>query len=216
MSDYIYDLIDAGENQMLDFKFCITDSRKIARTLVSFANTDGGTLLLGVKDNGKIAGVRSDEEYYMIEAAAQMYSKPEIVFNTRTWTVQGKTVMEVKVAKSENPPHFAQNEEGKWLAYIRVADQNILANKVMLEVWKRSKLERPVRLKLSKEEDSLLKYLKDHDHITLSAFSKIAFIPRLHAEKILVDYILVGIINIHFTEKGAQYSLNPEYDPEKL
>lgn len=47
---------------MLDFKFEISDSKKIARSLVAFANTDGGRLLIGVKDNGVISGIRSEEE----------------------------------------------------------------------------------------------------------------------------------------------------------
>ena len=67
---YIQKLIEKGESQTLDFKFEVSDSRKIARTFSAFANTDGGTLLIGVKDNGAIAGVRTEEEYYMIEAAA--------------------------------------------------------------------------------------------------------------------------------------------------
>ncbi|RLD33003.1 MAG: ATP-binding protein, partial [Bacteroidetes bacterium] len=73
MGSYIKDLIAEGEHQRLDFKFEISDSKKIARTLAAFANTDGGRLLVGVKDNGVIAGVRSEEEYYMVEAAASMY-----------------------------------------------------------------------------------------------------------------------------------------------
>ena len=69
-TQYIYALIAEGEHQQQDFKFEISDARKIAKTLSAFSNTDGGRLLIGVKDNGKIAGVRSDEEQYMIEAAA--------------------------------------------------------------------------------------------------------------------------------------------------
>jgi len=49
----IYKLIAQGEHQQQDFKYCISDSRKIARSLVAFANTDGGRLLVGVKDNAK-------------------------------------------------------------------------------------------------------------------------------------------------------------------
>ena len=66
-TDYIHALIAEGEHQQQDFKFEISDARKIAKTLSAFANTDGGRLLIGVKDNGKIAGVRSEEEKYMIE-----------------------------------------------------------------------------------------------------------------------------------------------------
>ena len=77
-TQYIHALIAEGEHQQQDFKFEISDARKIAKTLSAFSNTDGGRLLIGVKDNGKIAGVRSDEEQYMIEAAARLYCRPEV------------------------------------------------------------------------------------------------------------------------------------------
>ena len=97
--NHIEELIAQGEHQQLDFKFEVSDSRKIARTLSAFANTDGGRLLIGVKDNGTIAGVRSEEEYYMIEAASKMYTKPEVPFTATRWNVNGKTVLEVLIEK---------------------------------------------------------------------------------------------------------------------
>ena len=71
--EYILELIEEGEHEMQDFKFSISDSRKIARSISAFANHSGGRLLVGVKDNGNIAGIRSEEEFYMIEQAAEMY-----------------------------------------------------------------------------------------------------------------------------------------------
>ena len=124
VSNYIQKLILQGEHQTQDFKYCISDSRKIARSLVAFANTDGGRLLIGVKDNGRIAGVRSEEEYYMVESAAKIYSKPEIHFTTKQHILEGKTVLEVIVEPSNEKPHFARDEEGKWWAYFRKDDEN--------------------------------------------------------------------------------------------
>lgn len=72
-ADYIRKLVAEGEHIHQDFKFAISDIRKIAKSLSAFANTEGGRLLVGVKDNGKIAGVRSEEEIYMVEAAASVY-----------------------------------------------------------------------------------------------------------------------------------------------
>ena len=68
----IYTYIEEGEHLRQDFKHSITDSKKIARTIVAFANTSGGRLLIGVKDNGKLIGINTDEDYYMVEAAAQL------------------------------------------------------------------------------------------------------------------------------------------------
>ena len=70
-ADYIQRLISEGEHVHQDFKFEISDARKIAKSISAFANTEGGRLLVGVKDNGKIAGVRSEEEIYMIEAGGR-------------------------------------------------------------------------------------------------------------------------------------------------
>lgn len=96
-TQYIRQLVSEGEHCHQDFKFEISDARKIARSLSAFANTEGGRLLIGVKDNGKIAGVRSDEEIYMIEAAATMYCKPKVELETQTYKVEGKTVLEIRI-----------------------------------------------------------------------------------------------------------------------
>ena len=67
---YIEELVAQGEHQQQDFKFLISDARKIARSISAFANRDGGRLLIGVKDNGTIAGVRNEEDIYVVEQAA--------------------------------------------------------------------------------------------------------------------------------------------------
>lgn len=90
-ADYIQQLITEGEHVHQDFKFAISDARKIAKSLSAFANTGGGRLLIGVKDNGKIAGIRSEEELYMIEAAATMYCKPS--YNLITDYIRWKVKM---------------------------------------------------------------------------------------------------------------------------
>lgn len=207
MSAYIRKLILQGEHQKQDFKFQVNDSRKIARTLSAFANTDGGKLLIGVKDNGAVAGVRSDEEFYMIEAAAQMYCKPEVDFAHRTWNVDGKTVLEIDIPAMDHKPCFAENEQGKWLAYIRVADQNILANTVQLKFWKRQKRETGTFIRYTEKEKILLDFLSEQPFITLNKFCKLASIPRYLAENIIVNLMVTGIIEMGQGEKYAWFRL---------
>ena len=135
---YLQQLIDEGEHQQQDFKFEISDARKIARSLSAFANTDGGRLLIGVKDNGRIAGVRSEEEIYMIEAAARLYCQPQVDIAMHTYTVDGKTVLIAEIPKAPEKPVQAQVAPGKYMAYVRIADENILATAVHLAVWRRA------------------------------------------------------------------------------
>lgn len=203
---YIKRLIAEGEHQQLDFKFEISDSRKIARTLVAFANTDGGRLLVGVKDNGAVAGVRSDEEFYMVDAASNMYCKPEIPFEGKNWLVDNKNILEVIVKPGEKP-NYALDEKNNWIAYVRIGDQNIVANRVILEVWKRKKKPLGTFVKYSKSENELLYYLSENDNITVAKFTRISRLTNLQAENILINLICLDIIEIQLSETGAIYRL---------
>jgi len=211
MPTHIQKLISEGEHQQLDFKFGVTDSKKIARSLAAFANTDGGRLLLGVKDNGAIAGVRSDEEYYMIEAGARLYCRPEVSFDMKEWEEGGKTVMEIIVPKSPQAPHSAPDKEGEYRVYVRVGDQNFPANGVHRKVWKKQKDPKGVYIEYTVAERTLLAYLEVHQKITLSAFRKISGFSLPKCEHILADFIILDIIRINYSETGSFYTLNPEF-----
>jgi predicted HTH transcriptional regulator len=207
LSRYIQDLIELGENQRLDFKFEINDAKKIARTLSAFANTDGGKLLIGVKDNGKIAGVRSEEEYHMIEGAAQLYCKPPVSFVVRKWTILGRTVLEVDIPVADRRPCLARTEDDRWKAYVRVGDQNLLANRVLVKVWQKEKRKKGILVEYSNTEKLLLDYLKSNNSITLSRYCKLCRLHPRQAEDILSDLLVLEVIRIHMDEKGARYSL---------
>jgi len=206
VSKYILGLITRGEHQNQDFKFEINDARKIAITLVAFSNADGGKLLIGVKDNGKIAGVRTEEEYYMIEAAASLYCKPQIKFNLKKWSVQGKTVLEVDIPKGRNRPYFAKTHQNKWVPYIRVNDRNCLANSIQVRVWKNEKRKKGVFIEFTEKEKILLDYLRT-DSISLSQYSKISGLNRKKASNVLVRLINLGVIEIHYGEREIRYKL---------
>ena len=210
MAHYINHLIEQGEHQQLDFKFEIIDSKKIARSLVAFANTDGGRLLVGVKDNGSIAGVRSEEEYFMVEAAAQMYSRPPVFFKSSEWKVEGRTVLEIIIPKSKLMPHYAPDKEERWRVYIRVGDQNLLANRLLLKVWERKKQKKGVVLKFTDSEKLLLQYLEKNSTITQSKYSRLSGVSRFRAGNILVSFILLDIIEMVITESGAYFKLKEE------
>ncbi len=209
MNRYIQNLISQGENQKLDFKYEISDSKKIARTFVAFANTEGGKLLVGVKDNGVIKGIRTDEEYYMVQAAADLYCKPIVEFQEKIWTINGKTIMEVTIPKSDFMPHYAPDKEGKWKAWIRVNDQNILVNDVILEVWKRKKSKKGTFIRYSEIEEQLLSYLDESKTITLSKFCRLFDINRNKAKKTLINLISIGVLGYNVNEKNITYILVP-------
>ena len=210
MSNYIQKLIEEGEHQMLDFKFEISDSKKIARTLVAFANTDGGRLLIGVKDNGSISGIRSEEEKYMIQTAAEMYCQPVVDFEAKEWSVNGKTVLEVIVPKSKYHKHRALDHNNLYKVYTRVKDQNILADGILLKIWKYQNNKQNIRVTFSDAEMFLLKYLNENEKITIKEFVQKAEINRREAERIIVNFTVINMLKYEITEKEVYFTLFEE------
>jgi len=96
---------------------------------------------------------------------------------------------------------------GKWKVYIRVNDQNLLANKILLKVWKQKKRKKGTYIHYTPKERLLLNYLSENEYITFSKFRKIAKISPYKAERILVNMIVVNLIDIVFTEEQTYYRL---------
>jgi len=203
--NYVKGLINSGEGENLDFKFEISDAKKIARTFSAFANTTGGILLIGVKDNGKITGIQSDEEEYMAESAAHIYCRPSVHYNIRKWYLDGKCVLEVSVPQSNSGPHHAPDEKGNWIAYVRVADENIKANRVLKEVWKNRNRGEGAYISFNKEEKALFEYLDAKGEITFSKFLKTARISRGQAERILVNLILMNALEMKIRKNSTVF-----------
>lgn len=197
----LYKFIEEGEHRQQDFKFEISDARKIAKTLSAFSNTDGGRLLVGVKDNGKIAGVRSEEEIYMIEAAAKLYSQPQVECEMKIHRVEGRTVLEVIVPPGKHKPYYAKDSDNRLWAYVRIEDENILANPVHLKIWKQSGAPKGSFVHYSKQEQLLLDYLASHPGISVGQYCRLARIPRNKAENTLAKFVRFGLIEITFTDR---------------
>jgi predicted HTH transcriptional regulator len=204
---YIHKLIAQGEHQQLDFKFEIADSRKIARTFSAFANTDGGKLLIGVKDDGTIAGIQTAEETFMAEKAVMDFCKPTITFRSHTWIIEGKRVLELTVNPGIQKPYFAQDINEKWLAYIRVKDQNVLANRVLVNAWIRKGKPQGTYINYGQNEKLLLKYLEENKFITVSGFRNISGISTNKAETILTNFLALDFIEACVTEKEVLFRL---------
>lgn len=204
---YLTNLIAEGEHQQQDFKFEISSARKIAKTLVAFANTVGGRLLIGVKDNGRISGIRSEEEYYMIEAAASLYCKPEVPFHYFKRVVEGKTVLEVVIEPSVNKPHYAKDEDGRWLAYHRVDDNNYLADYILLQVWKRANREKGTFIRYTENEKRVLALIEEKKEANLETIMTELSMKKKTAQHILINLISLKAIEMNFEEN--QMILSP-------
>ena len=199
------DLIKEGEHQTQDFKFRIDDQKKIARTLAAFANTDGGRLLIGVKDSGKIAGINPEEEFHMIQGAAQMFCKPPVSIESRIWQEDMRLVLEIMVEPNGKRNHTALDDGGKWKIFIRRKDQTLLANKIILKVWdfERQGIKKPQIF--GDQELKCLKLIEESQPVTLSKTYRLLDLPKSVTDHIVALLVHWKIIEMEITEEGTYY-----------
>ena len=194
-----------GEGQHLDFKFAVNDSRKIARSMSAFANADGGSLLLGVKDNGKIAGIRSEEEYFMVESAATVFCKPTISFETILWEIEGKEVLEIVVSSIGDELIEAPAEDGVYHAFYRQDDQNHVVSDIFVEVWKKRQLNENIDISDMKLLRERMCFFEIEGGIDLARFSELSGMKIEKAREVLIELLLLGYLDFFYTEKGEFY-----------
>ncbi|MCD8262535.1 MAG: ATP-binding protein, partial [Bacteroides sp.] len=205
-SRYIHQLIAQGEHQYQDFKYEISDTCKIAKTLSAFANTGGGRLLVGVKDNGKLVGSSTDEEAYMIEAAARMYCEPEVDFSIHPFQVEGKNILMMEIRESPLKPVYAKDREGKRLAYVRIKDENILATAVHLRLWKERGSKKGSLITFTEQEQKLLDLMGENNLLTLNQGCRYLKLPLPVVIRLLAQFIRFGVVAMVFKEHRFYYT----------
>ncbi len=208
---YIKQLIEEGEHLHQDFKFAISDARKIARSISAFANNDGGSLLIGVKDNGVIAGIRTEEDIYLVEQAAQMYCRPEQTIEFTAYKTEGgNVVVKADVKKAELRPVKAIDDSGKWKAYYRVNDENIMASSLMVRAWNEEQTYSGAVFRLSQSEKTLLDILTDKEMMSINELMTTIHVSRQKIERMIINLYLMHVVEFIHDGKEFKIALNTE------
>jgi len=203
---YLQSLIKEGEHQQQDFKYRISDALKLAKSVSAFANTDGGRLLIGVRDDGQMSGVRSEEEIYMMHQAAYRYCRPEASIKFDTYHVDGRTIVIVTVPPSDKRPICVVNEGEKPRAYLRIADENIVASSVHIAIWRESQTPNGTMMTYTDTVRKLLDAMKDQC-LTLNQIVRCSAIPRHKAIVLLARLIRFGTVQWEYTDQKFLFSL---------
>lgn len=118
-------ILRQGENSAVEFKEADVRPESLAKEMVSFANSYGGVILIGVGDDGSIRGIdphRSLDEW--VSNIARNNVQPPVQVKTEAHTIEGKTIVEVRIEKGRDRPY--QDNSGRF--YVRVGSTNRMAS----------------------------------------------------------------------------------------
>ncbi|MEI8133532.1 MAG: ATP-binding protein [bacterium] len=211
-------LIAEGEGLKVEFKRHFSSPEKIAKEMIAFANTRGGTILFGVDDDGSVYGLDSEKsEISEIEHVSQFLCEPPIDIRCDIIPFGGHTdIIAVTVEQSSHKPHTLVEYDssgrrvtnGTRIGFVRVKDKSMQASKEVMNVMRANQPDAPpLRIAIGFNERTLFEYLEEYGKITVQEFADLVNISRRRASKILVDLVRAGTILLHNTETPEYFTL---------
>lgn len=99
-------LIQQGEGQDIEFKSVLPSSQQLGKLISAFANTDGGTLILGVEDDGNIIGI--DKGHNVDEIQQSIFHASQTVFPSPQISIEILKIEHKKILIVLVPKHDQQ------------------------------------------------------------------------------------------------------------
>jgi ATP-dependent DNA helicase RecG len=106
-------LIALGEDSTRQFKADVKNAESLASEMAAFANTNGGTILIGVADDGSMPGLSGQDvariNQLISNAASQLVRSPLAVQTENVALENGRIVIVLTVPKGIDKPYFDKN-----------------------------------------------------------------------------------------------------------
>jgi len=188
----IVELIKKNEGKTLEFKRDISSPDKIIRTIIAFANTSGGIILIGIEDKDKtICGVSDPlaAEEKLVNIISDTIS-PRLIPSIEIVTWRNKQILAVEVFPSPMRPHFKTRLGEERSVFVRVGSSNRKADSRLIR-----ELHRAVRRQGYDEEPFLDESSEALDFRVVSEL--FSGLRRLNAR----DYVTLRLITTHQGQK---------------
>lgn len=100
--------IQKGESQTLEFKEQLPKGQQVAKTLIAFANTSGGKLVVGVSDDRQLVGIQDDifELQDQITSMINELCMPNILPYIYIENIQGIELLVIEVSRGSLLPYY--------------------------------------------------------------------------------------------------------------
>ena len=106
-------LLPDAEGKNCEFKRDFTPSAGIIKTCAAFANTSGGSIFIGVADDGEIVGIGDDDLNLFLEGFSNRVAQsisPFLLPNLLVRNVEGKNILEIQIGQGNAKPYFIKSE----------------------------------------------------------------------------------------------------------
>lgn len=130
--------IVAGESKNVEFKESLPEkSIKYMKSVVAFANGNGGKIIFGIADKTKeVVGFSKEDVFVTMDAIANAVSdscEPAIIPDITLQTIEDKTVIVVEISEGRQRPYYIKALGRDGGVYVRVAGTTRPADEYMIK-----------------------------------------------------------------------------------
>ena len=110
----IIELIRHGETETVEFKEKIGKPKEFVETIVAFANTKGGIILLGVNDHSTVVGIPENGHEDTITNILRSHCSPQVKYEISRRQLDEKNIIIIRVEEGIDKPYFV-SEKGPYI-----------------------------------------------------------------------------------------------------
>lgn len=124
-----WEIVSQSEGAKLEFKRDDIRAESLAKEIVSFANMNGGRILLGVEDNGEISGVsRENMQAWIMDNVIGRHVHPHILPDYEEVVVENKNIVVLTIPMGTAKPYTLRHNDREEM-YVRYGNTCQLASR---------------------------------------------------------------------------------------
>lgn len=201
-------LIQTGEGLYLEFKRTTPSPAKIAREMAAFANSSGGTILVGVNDDKSISGIQDYyEEEFLLQKAASEFCVPAIPITIDLVHLPESDVMVVRVPEMESKPVYNKGKKMRQV-FIRRGEESVLASEERIQILKQGSSGEGVTFEYGTDVQTLFRFLNEYGEITVQRYAHLINVTTYRSSKILVNLVSAGILGLSSRDKVEYFTFS--------
>lgn len=204
-------LCKQGENQFLEFKQYASEPLQVTEEVSGFLNSTGGDLLIGVKDNGGIIGLKyADDDLAFLLDHITNNIVPKPTFNYELIPVTRKrSVIHFSILEGKRKPYKVKgvkDEPAK--IFFRVDDCCLKASRELRSILRKASSSKGQTIIYSTIESSILRLIDQEHRLSKDQLVRKLDFKARNISDSLVRLVTSGVLKIRPTLEGDLYEFN--------
>lgn len=186
-----------GEGQFVEFKQNANHPYQIVEEVVGFANSKGGSLLVGVDDNGNPGGLKfAEDDAIFLTAYINKNVYPQPVFDYSFIAInKSKSVIQFKIQSGNKKPYGFKKGDSKKVFY-RVDDLCLQASRELKNILRNTRHNNGQTIKYTELENEILKIIEQGGQLSKKQISHHVKFNSRKISDCLVRLVSAGILKI--------------------